>query len=116
MRREHGIPFITAFGSVLAALEHLGVRRVAYATPYNQQVTAQGKAHLEAHGLQVVSHGMLPGVSNIYDETAERAYQRARQVDSPEAPAVFQRRLGMPTRAVPDGSVRKLGQAGRVGT
>ncbi|MBV7485006.1 hypothetical protein [Bordetella sp. BOR01] len=110
MRREHGIPFITAFGSVLAALRHLGVERVAYATPYNQQVTARGKAHLESHGLQVVSHGMLPGVSNIYDETAERAYQLARQVDCPEAQAVFLSGVGMPTIAVLDLLERDLGK------
>lgn len=110
MRRTHGIPFITAFGSVLAAFAHLGVQRVAYATPYNGQVTAQGKAHLEAHGLQVVSHGMLPGVSNIYDETAERAYQLARQVDCAEAQAVFLSGVGMPTLAVLDMLERDLGK------
>lgn len=110
MQREHRIPFITAFGSVVAALAHLGVRRVAYATPYNEQVTALGKAHLEAHGLQVVAHGILPGVKNIYDETPERAYQLARQTDCADAQAVFLSGVGMPTIAVLDKLEQDLGK------
>ena len=97
MEQMHGIPFITAFGSVLAALAHLRVERVAYATPYNEQTTLRGKAHLEAYGLNVVSHGILPNVTNIYDETPERAYTLGRQVDHPDAQALFLSGVGMPT-------------------
>lgn len=97
LEQEYGIPFITAFGSVIAAFAHLGIQRVAYATPYNQQTTLKGKAHLEAYGLDVVAHGILPGVLNIYDETDERAYALARQVDHADAQAVFLSGVGMPT-------------------
>jgi maleate isomerase len=97
MQQQYGIPFITAFGSVVAAFEHLGIQRVAYGTPYNAQTTAQGKAHLESYGFQVVSHGILPNVINIYDETNERAYALGRQVDHPDAQAVFLSGVGMPT-------------------
>ena len=96
---RHGFRFITAFGSVLAALAALGVRRIAYGTPYAMETTLRGKAHLEAHGLEVVRFGVLPGVVNIYDETAERAYQLGRQVDHAEAEAVFLSGVGMPTIA-----------------
>ncbi|WP_144634691.1 hypothetical protein [Bordetella genomosp. 13] len=97
MEQKHGIPFITTFGSVLVALAHLGVERLAYATPYNEETTLQGKALLQAHGLDVVAHGMLPGVTNIYDETPERAYALGRQVDCPDAQALFLSGVGMPT-------------------
>jgi maleate isomerase len=93
----HGFRFITAFGSVLAALAALGVRRVAYGTPYAMETTLRGKAHLEAHGLEVVRFGVLPGVVNIYDETDARAYQLGRQVDDERAEAVFLSGVGMPT-------------------
>src|SRR5947208_3736561 len=76
MQRETGIPFITAFGSVLAALAHLGVKRVALGTPYDADATAKGKASLEAHGIEVVSVGRLENVKNIYEDTAERAHGR----------------------------------------
>ena len=36
-----GCRFITAFGGVLAALKHLGISRIAYATPYSAEMTAR---------------------------------------------------------------------------
>ncbi|MDB6141928.1 MAG: hypothetical protein JWP80_972 [Pseudomonas sp.] len=97
IERLSGTRFITAFGSVLAAFEHLNVRRIAYATPYNEVTTLQGKRHLEAHGIEVVSHGQLANVRNIYEENDERAYAIARAVDRPDAEAVFLSGVGMPT-------------------
>jgi maleate isomerase len=99
MESRHGTRFITAFGSVVEALRHLGVQRVAYATPYNEETTLKGKAHLEGYGFNVVSHGTLPNVTNIYDETEERAYALARRVDAADAQAVFLSGVGMPTIA-----------------
>ena len=63
-----GTRVITAFGSVLRAFERLNVRKVALGAPYSREVTLQGKAHLEAHGLDVASSTMKR--PNIYDETA----------------------------------------------
>ena len=77
-----GTRVVTAFGSVLRAFERLNVRKVALGAPYSRETTLQGKARLEAHGLDVVSFDNLKGVANIYDETAERAYRLARMVDT----------------------------------
>lgn len=60
----------------------------------------QGKAHLEAHGFSVLHFDNLKDVTNIYDETAERAYRLARSVDAPDAEAIFLTGTGMPTIAV----------------
>jgi maleate cis-trans isomerase len=95
-----GTRVITAFGAVLQALTHLGVRQVALGTPYAEEISLKGKAHLEAHGLQVVGFGRLENVRNIYEETPERAYALARQVDTPEAEAVFLSGTGLPTLPV----------------
>jgi maleate isomerase len=97
MEKQSGIRFITAFGSVLAALAHLGVKRVALATPYSREWTLRGKSHLEAHGIEVASWGNLDDVCNIYDETPERAHALARRVDVPQAQAIFLSGVGMPT-------------------
>jgi maleate cis-trans isomerase len=91
---------VTAFGSVAAALQRLGVERVALGAPYSAETTEEGRAHLEAHRFHVVSHANLKGVINIYDETAERAYALARSVDCAEAQAVFLSGTGMPTLPV----------------
>lgn len=97
MEALSGARFITAFGSVLEALAHLGARRIAYATPYSAEMTARGKHHLERCGLEVVSSGHLSNVRNIYEETSERAYAIGRQVDHPDADVIFLSGVGMPT-------------------
>jgi maleate cis-trans isomerase len=95
-----GVRVVTAFACVVAALERLGVKRVALGAPYSAETTAQGHRHLEAHGFTVVRSQNLQGVTNIYDETAERAYRLAREIDRPEAEAVFLSGTGMPTLPV----------------
>lgn len=107
---KFGIPFITAFGSVIAALGQLGARRVALGTPYAAEATMRSKSHLEAHGLEVVSWKSLEDVTNIYDETPERALGLARGADSPPAQAVFLSGVGMPTVDVLDAAERELGK------
>lgn len=110
LERSTGTRVVTAFGSVVRALERLGVRRLALGTPYSPETTLQGKAHLEAHGLQVVSFANLKGVTNIYDETAERAYRLARVVDRENAEAVFLSGTGMPTLPVLEALEQDLGK------
>ena len=107
---KYDIPFITAFGSVVAALTHLGIRKVALGTPYAMDTSLKGKALLEAHGFDVVHFGNLAGVSNIYDETPERAYGLGRQVDRSDAEAVFISGVGMPTIAMIDALESDLGK------
>ena len=98
------------FGSVLAALKVLGATRVALGTPYGEDTTLNTKALLQEHGLQVVSYGRLPNVTNIYDETPERAYQLGRAVDREDAQALFLSGLGMPTIPILDRLERDLGK------
>ena len=77
LQESTGKRVITAFGSVVRALERLDVRRLALGTPYSAETTLQGKAHSKRRP-QVVNFANLQGVTNIYDETAERAYRLAR--------------------------------------
>jgi len=105
-----GTRVTTAFASVAAALRRLGVKRVALGAPYVRETMLQGKAHLEAHGFKVVSLDNLPGVANIYDETAERAYKLARGIDTAEAEAVFLTGTGLPTLPVLQALEEDLGK------
>jgi maleate isomerase len=107
---KYHIPFITAFGSVVAALTHLGIKKVALGTPYGMDTTLKGKALLEAHAFDVVNFGNLAGVTNIYDETPERAYGLGRQVNHSDAEAVFISGVGMPTIAMIDALESDLGK------
>jgi maleate isomerase len=110
LEQASGSRVITAFGSVICALERLGVSRVALGAPYARETMLAGKAHLEAHGLSVVSCDNLKGVRNIYDETAERAYRLAREIDCAEAEAVFLSGTGMPTVPVLERLEQDLGK------
>ena len=97
MEKATGIPFLTAFGSVLKALAALKVTRVALGAPYAYESMLKSKAHLELHGFQVPGCGVLENVENIYDETPERAYDLGKKVNTPDAQAVFLTGVGMPT-------------------
>jgi maleate cis-trans isomerase len=105
-----GLRFITAFGSVIAALEHVSAKRIAFGTPYNESSTLQCKANLEAYGVEVDNFGRLEGVTNIYDETLERAFQLAKRVDTPNAQAIFISGVGMPTVGVLEALEKTLGK------
>lgn len=110
LQARYGMPVATAFGSVAAALAALGVKRIAFGTPYSEEITIKGKAHLQAHGFEVVNHGRLQGVTDIYDETPERAYQLGRSVDKPGAQAVFLSGTGMPTISILEALEQDLGK------
>jgi maleate isomerase len=110
LSKQCGTIVETAFASVLEALRALGVRKIALGTPYGEETTAKGKALLEQHGFAVVSHGRLEGVSNIYDETPERAYRLGRAIDKDDVEAVFLSGTGMPTVSILETLERDLGK------
>ncbi len=110
MEKATGIPFLTAFGSVLKALEKLGVKKVALGAPYAYDSMLKSKAYLELHGLEVPGFGVLENVVNIYDETPERAYELGRKVNTPDSQAVFLTGVGMPTLDMLDRLERDLGK------
>ena len=110
LEKATGRRVVTAFGSVVRALERLGIRKLALGTPYSAEVTLQGKAHLEAHGVEVVKFDNLKGIENIYDTTAEHAYALARAVDAADAEAIFLSGTGMPTVTVLEVLEQDLGK------
>jgi maleate cis-trans isomerase len=103
-----GAPAVTAAGAVRAALQHLGVKRVALGTPYQESVSRQGRAYWEAAGFEIVGYRRLGDVGSIYDETEERAYELARGVDVPNADAVLLSGTGLPTIGVLERLEREL--------
>jgi maleate cis-trans isomerase len=105
-----GSPALTAAGAIRAALQHLGVKRLALATPYPAGVSAQGKAYWQAAGFEIVSHHRLEGVTSIYAESEERAYALAREADTPAAEAVLLSGTGLPTVGVLQALEQELGK------
>lgn len=95
-----GTTAITAARAVLAALQHLGVKKLALGTPYPEAISAKGRAFWEAAGFDIVGYQRLADVQNIYAEHEQRAYQLARQANTPDAEAVFLSGTGLPTVGV----------------
>lgn len=100
MTRLAGCPGITASRAILAAFAHLGVRRIALATPYSEAVEALGAVYWKAAGLDVVAHRRLEGVTNIYAETEARAYALGHDTDTREAEALLISGTGLPTAGI----------------
>src|SRR6266581_4768775 len=105
-----GTPALTAAQAILAALAHLGVKKLALGTPYPESISALGKAYWTAAGLDVVGYRRLAVVENIYDESEERAYRLAREADVPEADAILLSGTGLPTVEVLELIERDLGK------
>lgn len=105
-----GAPAATAAGAIRAALEHLGVKRLAVGTPYPEGISAQGKIYWKAAGFHIVGYRRLEGVSNIYAESEERAAALARQANTPEAEAVLLSGTGLPTAGVLEALEGNLGK------
>ena len=88
-----GCPAITVAGAALAAFQALGVTRVALVAPYTSDMVAMEKDYLERSlsGLEVVKETSL-GISDgweIGNLEPWEAYRAARDVDCPEADAIF---------------------------
>jgi maleate cis-trans isomerase len=103
-----GARAITAAGAVHAALQHLGIKRLALGTPYQESVSEQGRAYWQAAGFDIVAYRRLGDAGSIYDETEERAYELARAADAPTADAVLLSGTGLPTVGVLDRLERDL--------
>jgi len=105
-----GTRALTAAQAILAALQHLRVKKLALGTPYPESISALGRAYWEAAGFEIVGYRRLAGVENIYDESEERAYRLAREADAPDADAVLLSGTGLPTIGVLEVLERDLGK------
>jgi maleate isomerase len=105
-----GAPALLAAHAVLAALRHLGVKRLALGTPYPESISRQGKLYWEAAGFEIAGYHRLEDVKDIYAENEERAYLLARQADVTGADAILLSGTGLPTVAVLETLERDLGK------
>lgn len=89
--KQAGIPFVTASRALALAVNALGARRVAIATPYLDSINERERIYFEsATSAQVVEIRGLGIVGNLPKGRLgpEAAYELALQVDRPEAGAI----------------------------
>jgi len=110
LARLAGARAATAAGSVRAALVHLGVRRIAVAMPYPEAIGVASHAYWTAAGFEVVARHRLADVTNIYEETEERALAVGRDADVSTAEAILISGTGLPTVGIIEQLERELGK------
>jgi maleate cis-trans isomerase len=85
-----GCPAVATSAAMVAALEHVGARRIALATPYLDAVNAIEQGFLEARGFTVVAcRGLGLSGQAIREVPPERARALALATDTPDAEALF---------------------------
>jgi maleate cis-trans isomerase len=109
LRTLAGPRAFTAAAAIRAALQHLGARRIALATPYPESISAAGRAFWKAAGYDVVSHRRID-TPNIYEETEATAHDLARAADVPSADTILISGTGLPTVGVVERLERELGK------
>lgn len=85
-----GIPSTTTSTAVVAAFKALGVKKIAIATPYIDEVNIKAKEYFETCGFKVVK---LKGLQLLYDTEIdnvdlEHVYKLAKEVNTADADAV----------------------------
>jgi maleate cis-trans isomerase len=105
-----GTRAFTAARAIIAALRHLGVRRLGLGTPYPEAISVAGRAYWQAAGFDVVAYHRLDDVANIYEETEARAYALGRAADSADAEAVLISGTGLHTAGIVERLEHDLGK------
>ncbi len=101
---------VTTSGALLMALEHLGIQKLAIATPYNQSLTDLLTSYISQSGREVVSSGYLDTEQGIARITYDAVKRMAREVDHPDAQAIFFSCTNLRTFGVIEELERELGK------
>ena len=84
-----GLPCTTASSAIVSALRHLGVRRVATASPYMEDVNRALSCYLAECGIEVVNSNPLYRLQDHGIVPPSTIREAARMADVPEAEAVI---------------------------
>ncbi|MGH9138080.1 MAG: maleate cis-trans isomerase family protein [Acidimicrobiales bacterium] len=112
MESASGVPATTTVTEVVAAIRHVGARRIGVATPYLEWVTEAEARFFESESLAVTGTASL-GLVDGHDMAVlapEDIAELARAVDSDDAEAVFLSCTNLPTLGVIDSIEHRLGK------
>ncbi|MQA03238.1 MAG: Asp/Glu racemase [Streptosporangiales bacterium] len=88
---------LTTSGALLEALEHLGIKRIAVATPYVESVTVRLHDFLGEAGVSVTSSAHLGLLDHIWQVGYDEVTQLGVDADHPDAQALFLSCTNLPT-------------------
>lgn len=87
----------TTSGAMIEALNLLGVRSLAIATPYIDEVTERLVGYLAEHGVRTVASNGLGLLGHIWRVSYQDVVDIVRRVDTPEAQALYISCTNLPT-------------------
>lgn len=101
IQTRRNVPFITAALAAVAALRHIGARRIALLTPYPESLNAASTPYWEAHGFSVTAKAG-PALKNdsfhpIYAMDGPAVLDAYRALSRSEADAILMLGTGMAT-------------------
>ena len=100
MAESTGLPVTTTSGAVATALHHLSVERVAVLSPHIDAMNERLRTFLEESGFGVVNLRGLNMRADIEDLPPGEILHLVREIDTPEAQAVFVSCTGMMTSTI----------------
>ncbi|MBI4336760.1 MAG: aspartate/glutamate racemase family protein [Chloroflexi bacterium] len=112
IQKTTGVPAVTTATAVVEALRAMGMRRLAVATPYIDEINERERTFLEGHGFTVLSLESL-GYAESYkipSTDPETVYNLGRSADRPEADGLFISCTNFPTLEVIDRLEQALGK------
>lgn len=89
MRQAGAKEAVTTSGALLEAVRHLGIKKIAIATPYNKELTRLLADFLETAGVQVVKAGYLNSEQDIMHIGYDAVRNMAEIVNHSDAEAIF---------------------------
>lgn len=109
--RDAGAPAaVTTSGALVEALQLLGARRLAIATPYVENVTQRLVDFLGEYDLEVVTSVGLGLTGRIWEVTYRQVVDVVRSADRPEAEAVYISCTNLPTYEIIGPLEQELGK------
>lgn len=107
-----GKPVVTTASAMTAVLQHIGARRIALVTPYQDLVNERLRAFLEQSGIavEVLASFGAETVDELAAITPDEIAARARETMRPNCDALFIACSQLPTREILPGLERELGR------
>ncbi|MBO0877418.1 MAG: Asp/Glu racemase, partial [Pseudonocardia sp.] len=100
----------TTSGALVDALRLLGVRTLAIATPYVDEVTARLVSYLAEHGVSTVASNGLGLLGHIWRVPYRTVVEIVKSVDTPNADAMFISCTNLPTYDIIEPLEQALGK------
>jgi maleate isomerase len=84
-----GIPATTTSTASVKALKALGVKKVAVAAPYIEEINVRLRTFLEGNGFEVTALKGMHAKQGVFMIGSEASYRLAKEVNNPQADGVF---------------------------